>query len=202
MSTQHSAIADPNIHEPKNISTATAGFVYVANGAGSGTWQKLTSTSVDATANPFGGALLWVRDVRAQNTAGDTSVNTTWVQKTLQTVGVNQITGAALSGNQITGLPAGTYRIDASINVGASASAFARVKLYNITSAADLIVGANAIVFNQGGSPLPLKGSFTLSGTSTVEIRFLVGSSGAASLPANTASTSEVYAEVLIWRVA
>jgi len=33
---QHSALTDPNIHEPKGVSTAAAGKVYVANGAGSG----------------------------------------------------------------------------------------------------------------------------------------------------------------------
>lgn len=37
---QHSALTDPNIHEPKNITTAAAGEVYVADGAGSGTWQQ------------------------------------------------------------------------------------------------------------------------------------------------------------------
>lgn len=36
---QHNALTDPNIHEPKGISTATEGKVYVANGSGSGTWQ-------------------------------------------------------------------------------------------------------------------------------------------------------------------
>lgn len=35
---QHVDITDPNIHEPKGISTATVGQVYIANGAGGGTW--------------------------------------------------------------------------------------------------------------------------------------------------------------------
>lgn len=34
----HVNITDPNIHEPKGVSTATAGDVYVADGAGSGAW--------------------------------------------------------------------------------------------------------------------------------------------------------------------
>lgn len=34
----HSSISDPYIHEPKGITTATAGSVYVADGAGSGDW--------------------------------------------------------------------------------------------------------------------------------------------------------------------
>lgn len=38
MAIQHSVISDPNIHEPKGISTAPADSVYMANGVGSGTW--------------------------------------------------------------------------------------------------------------------------------------------------------------------
>ena len=34
----HSALTDPNLHEPKGASTATSGSVYTSNGAGSGTW--------------------------------------------------------------------------------------------------------------------------------------------------------------------
>jgi hypothetical protein len=39
MTIQHSLITDPNIHEPKGISSATANRVYVSNGLGSGSWQ-------------------------------------------------------------------------------------------------------------------------------------------------------------------
>lgn len=36
---QHSALTDPNLHEPKGASTAASGKVYVANGSGSGAWE-------------------------------------------------------------------------------------------------------------------------------------------------------------------
>lgn len=39
MAVQHNVITDPNIHEPKGASTASAGQVYVADGAGSGNWR-------------------------------------------------------------------------------------------------------------------------------------------------------------------
>lgn len=70
---QHNALTDPNIHEPKGISTATQGKVYVANGSGSGTWllpsghaygelyitggtvsQTLPAASATAILNPTG----------------------------------------------------------------------------------------------------------------------------------------------------
>lgn len=34
----HNTLTDPYLHEPKGVSTATAGDVYVADGAGSGAW--------------------------------------------------------------------------------------------------------------------------------------------------------------------
>lgn len=41
MSIEHKNILDPNIHEPKGISTATVNQIYSANGAGSGIWKEL-----------------------------------------------------------------------------------------------------------------------------------------------------------------
>ena len=38
MAIQHAVISDPDIHEPKGVAAATAGQVYVADGAGSGAW--------------------------------------------------------------------------------------------------------------------------------------------------------------------
>lgn len=43
---QHSAIPDGQRHEPKGVSTATNGHVYVANGSASGTWKKVPPTSL------------------------------------------------------------------------------------------------------------------------------------------------------------
>lgn len=39
MTIQHSAIPDAQLHEPKGVATAASGAIYVANGAGSGTWK-------------------------------------------------------------------------------------------------------------------------------------------------------------------
>jgi len=40
MAIQHDSITDPNIHEPKGISTASNGAMYFADGAGSGDWKR------------------------------------------------------------------------------------------------------------------------------------------------------------------
>lgn len=44
---QHVNITDPQIHEPKGASTASAGTVYLADGSGSGAWQVIPVTSLN-----------------------------------------------------------------------------------------------------------------------------------------------------------
>lgn len=44
---QHSALTDPQLHEPKGASTATANTVYVADGAGSGSWVQVPSAALN-----------------------------------------------------------------------------------------------------------------------------------------------------------
>ena len=44
---QHVDITDPQIHEPKGASTASANTVYVADGNGSGDWNKVTFDAMD-----------------------------------------------------------------------------------------------------------------------------------------------------------
>lgn len=39
MTIQHKLITDPDIHEPKGVAASVTGKVYVADGAGSGSWQ-------------------------------------------------------------------------------------------------------------------------------------------------------------------
>jgi hypothetical protein len=38
---QHKDIIDPNIHEPKGVNFAAANTAYIADGAGSGSWQEI-----------------------------------------------------------------------------------------------------------------------------------------------------------------
>lgn len=40
---EHNTLTGANLHEPKGAATATSGQVYVANGAGSGTWTNVSS---------------------------------------------------------------------------------------------------------------------------------------------------------------
>lgn len=43
----HSTLTGADLHESKGVDSASANTVYVANGAGSGTWQKVPAAAVD-----------------------------------------------------------------------------------------------------------------------------------------------------------
>ena len=47
---EHSELPDELLHEPKGASTAAAGTIYIADGAGKGSFAKLPTTSLDITA--------------------------------------------------------------------------------------------------------------------------------------------------------
>ena len=47
---EHNELPDELLHEPKGASTAVAGTVYIADGAGSGSFQKIPTSSLDITA--------------------------------------------------------------------------------------------------------------------------------------------------------
>ena len=45
--TEHVSITDPNIHEPKGASTASAGQILIADGSGSTSWQNAPFSTVE-----------------------------------------------------------------------------------------------------------------------------------------------------------
>lgn len=42
----HASLTGADLHEPKGVASASASTVYVANGSGSGTWQKVGAASI------------------------------------------------------------------------------------------------------------------------------------------------------------
>ena len=45
----HSTLTGANLHEPKAIAAASAATAYIANGSGSGTWQKIGATEINTS---------------------------------------------------------------------------------------------------------------------------------------------------------
>lgn len=163
-------------------------------------------TEVDLTAatavNPFGSALLHVRDEKASGTDGGTFTSAAWRTRTLNTTKTNEISGASLGSNQIT-LPAGTYWIEAS--APAREVDAHKLKLANITATSDIIIGTTEFA-NAGGQVATrssLDGRFTLAGTTVLQIQHMCATSKTTTGFGSAASLSvvEVYADVKIWKL-
>lgn len=46
---QHSALTGSDLHEPKGAAGASVHTAYIADGAGSGTWEKVSADSIDTS---------------------------------------------------------------------------------------------------------------------------------------------------------
>ena len=189
---EHSTITDPNLHEPKGISAASADELYFADGGGSGTWQSLTDSTLGASAVAFSSKLLHIQET----TDSTALVATDWATVTLDTVVTNQISGASLSTNTII-LPAGTYHADGTTYVrNAGGINLLRTRLYNDTASTTALAG-HTTFFMINGVHVPIRGRFTLASTSN--IKFQIYSSGVN--PSLNVGTGEILSDILIWKV-
>ena len=145
--------------------------------------------------------VLHVRDEKAQNTTGGTFTSGAWRTRVLNTSKTNTITGASLASNQIT-LPAGTYWVDATApayTVGRH-----RVKLYNTTGAADVLLGTSSFSGGLYDYTLSvLSGQFTLTATSVLELQHRCETTLAThGFGVESNFATEVYSDVVIWKTA
>ena len=163
----------------------------------------ITSAKLDDLANPFGKELLHVRDEKTSGTQGGTFTSGSFVTRTLNTSVTNEISGASLSSNQIT-LPSGTYFVIA--DAPAYSCDTHRLKLRNITDSSDTLLGnlqriADAV---DGLTTAMLSGRFTISAQKTFELQHRCNTTentyglGIAS----GYSLTEIYANIMIWKVA
>lgn len=143
--------------------------------------------------------VLHVRDEKATTVHGGASAATTWNVRDLNTVGVNQITGASLASNQIT-LPAGTYRIRA--RAPATKVDEHVLRLRNVTDGTTTLVGSTALSFNADTSQEDsiLWGVFTIAAEKTFELQHWTEDAKATNGLGNATGSGEVevYAEVWI----
>lgn len=145
--------------------------------------------------------LLHLREQQTANTAGTTITTGAFRTMVLNTEVTDEI-GSTLSSNQWT-LPAGTYEIFATAPAGASGSAssfVAKTKLRNITDGSDTLIGPTSTTPAGTGTSSPLVGRFTIAAAKTFE--FQMRCTTELAIPAANLGVVEVYAEVMIWRVA
>lgn len=203
----HSTLTGSNLHEPKGIAAQTAGKVYVSDGAASGAW-----TSLAGAQNPFGSALLHVTDTVSSGTAAQILISNSWAARRLQTVNVNQITGASLVSNTIT-LPAGTYWIEFSAawfgNASSAGELEVKTRFRNVTDGTDASVGfaTGGIVAASGavGSSNSGANKFTIASAKDFQLQTYCGTTTTSVFTGGSAitasSSDEMYANVAIWKI-
>jgi hypothetical protein len=100
---QHSALTDPNLHEPKGVSTAASGKVYQANGAGSGSWVYPAG---HAYGDMYISGSSTSQTLSAASALAKLNPTSAWVANGNQAVTMDAANG------QITVLQAGVYQLD------------------------------------------------------------------------------------------
>jgi hypothetical protein len=148
--------------------------------------------------------LLHAREEQPAGSAGaaGVSVATNYYRRALNTVKTNTISGAALSGNQITGLPAGTY----DIRVRAPLVGLHRVSVYDVTGTADLVlggVGAEVISAAQTMTTSWSEGAgrVTIAAGKTIEVRTFNSNGQNGWGSAVSDSRAQAYTEIWIEKV-
>jgi len=139
---------------------------------------------------------LHVVDEKTVNTAGGTFTQGAVRTRTLNTVRTNTITGAALATDQIT-LPPGTYECDA-WGIARNCDQH-RIKLRDTTGSVDLLIGVTLSVATASNvqQAAPVRGRFTLSVESVIELQHECTITGSFGIAANL-TLAEVYADVII----
>lgn len=140
-----------------------------------------------------------VRDEKAQNTNGGTFTSGAWRTRDLNTEVVDTGNFATVASNQITLLP-GTYRF--SCSAPGHFCANHQVKLYNISTGADIAAGTSEIISSGSHQTRSfVSGRFTITGSTVVELQhrcITSRSTDGLGLAANL--TTEVYAVCEFWR--
>lgn len=179
--------------------------VLFTNVRSAGTWagwsEFVTATSV-ASLISASQKFIHVRDQKPAGTAGGTFTAGSLLQRTLNTVMFNSISGASLASNAIS-LPAGEYYVEA------SAPAYAvnrhQAVLYNVTDSVGVIVGTSefAHASYQGSSSSIIRGRISLAAPKSVDIRHICETSAAVAgfgVKCDLGLT-EVFTEVMIWKI-
>ena len=113
---QHAGLTGADLHEPKDVATANDGEVYVADGAGGGTWQNPIShieVSLDTdenTTRSFVGATDWVDFALTYNAAHNTNFTYNDTTKEIEYTGDHDIIvqysfGASMERTDVSGAP-------------------------------------------------------------------------------------------------
>jgi len=200
----HASLTGANLHEPKGVSGATAGTVYVADGGGSGSWTTLGASSISSVVNPWGAAMSYYRDEKSASVDGGSFTSGSWVTRTLNTE-VYDENSLTLSSNRIS-LGSGDWIVQA--RAPAYGVEDHQVRLYNYSDSTVIAVGTSmhtaaisASTFVENDSWVFAK--FTLASTKSIELQHRCATTRASNgLGNGNTWGTNVYAELWIWKTA
>lgn len=191
----------------QNISAASR-LLGRGSAGGAGDTEELTAgagllISTTTLLSAFGAALFHTQHTATAGTNGGGQTSGSYATRTMNTSVTNEISGASLSGNQLTNLPAGTYWMEVEASFGACD--LCKIKLRNITDGSDVIIGRSCDApAGQDNSTATLAGRFTLAGTKTLAIQGRVGTTNSTTgwgTACNFGDT-EIYMDSKLWKIA
>jgi len=164
--------------------------------------QVLTAAQLNGVVDNFADIAIF-NETQSSGTNGGASTTGSYIKRTLNTTVINNITGCSIASSVIT-LPAGTYQIAALCPT--FATNVNRARLYDTTNSAVLVQGQNCAassgdnVFNSA----PVTGSFTLAGSTNIELQHRFATAQATNGLGGACSfgDDEVYSEIMIRRLA
>ena len=135
----HSGLTGANLHEPKGVAAATAGKVYIANGAASGAWTAPTLLNMAAAVTATAAEIVRATDVSTRLVSVGATLSVTEVTHDGKTLLLNS------TGGSVATLPAATgsgARFLFKISILATSNSH----IVKVENASDVIQGIVAIV--------------------------------------------------------
>lgn len=170
--------------------TATGASVFTATDEAAARYAILAIGAPDFEAE---------HQVSSGSGAGVTVSANTWTQRPLNTVIINNISGANLTANKVT-LPEGTYHAEF---IGQIVGTAARSKLFNTTDATDIKIGLNCNMRTISMAAYSIvSADFTIESSKQIEVQSSCFDAGDRFGVAVGITGSEVFANLKIWKVA
>lgn len=183
------AITDNHLNQITTASkvsgTAITGLASLPSGAGIIPAANLVYSNISY---PY----VKVSETQTSGTGAGTPIATTWTNRVLNTKDNDTASIATLSGNQVT-LPAGTYQCNITTPFYNNGANVVAIRLFNATASSVILLGQSGSSQNDNNVLLPIRGQFTLSGTSALAVQYNTPGTATNGLGFPTSIQTEVY---------
>jgi len=153
-----------------------------------------------AAGGSFENNLFHICHEEADGTNGGTSTSGSYQKRTINTIKVNQISGA-LASSELT-LGAGDYLMQGGAFF--TNSGYVQLRLRDTSNNADLILGCNTYTEGYAGAWNTLVGKFTLSGSTNMQVQYwcttTYSNNGQGTNPPSASNVNR-FADFLIWKL-